>query len=120
MTFVNCSNHPCKDWQESQLAAAGIWGNVKDYAFPEVHPDMTEEEITKLAQRTVKEIMKLKPTVVMCQGEFTLTYAIVNLLKALDIKVVAACSERKVIEKKQEDGTTAKTSIFQFKKFRFF
>ena len=44
--------------------------------------------------------------------------ALVNLLKEHGIKVVGACSERNIIEKKAEGGRIIKTTEFNFVKFR--
>jgi len=59
----------------------------------------------------------MNPTAVMCQGEFTLAFAVIAGLKRQGITVLAACSERKVYEKRI-NGTTQKTAFFEFRKFR--
>jgi hypothetical protein len=80
----------------------------------------SEDEMDLLAKEVVDDILRLKPKVVMCQGEFTLTYRIVSKLKENNIKVVAACSERVAKETKLPDGTTQKVAIFEFVRFREF
>ncbi len=116
--FVNCSNHRSTLWCEKQLVAANEFGEVVDVSFPSVDPICDEEEIKMLARKLVDKIIKLKPDVVMCQGEFTLTYAVVNMLKEEGIVVVAACSQRSAVEKINEDGKSERISIFEFVKFR--
>ena len=111
--FINFSNHPHANWNENQLKQANEYGEIIDMMFPAVDPDLDEKQIDILAQEYVKEILKLDPAVVMCQGEFTLCYAVVNKLKQNNIKVVAACSQRKTVEINNQ-----KISEFNFVRFR--
>lgn len=116
--FINCSNHRSSLWCEKQLMEAHKYGEIVDISFPAVDPVCDEEEIRVMAENLVDEIIKLKPDVVMCQGEFTLTFAVVVLLKSKGIAVVAACSQRSVVEKINEDGKSERKSVFEFVKFR--
>ena len=116
--FINLSNHNSANWSESQLKAAESFGEIMDYSFPPVPANADSEEVLSIAEKVVEEILSLKPDCVMCQGEFTLTYAIVKRLKEAGIKVVAGCSERNVVETKKEDGSIEKAAIYQFVQFR--
>lgn len=116
--FVNCSNHSSAFWSVSQKQGAEVWGKIVDYPFPYVSPSADETEIKELAEKTVKEIMKMQPEAVMCQGEFTLTYAIVTMLKERGILVVSACSARETTEQPLSDGSVQKISQFRFVRFR--
>lgn len=116
--FVNCSNHASEFWGELQIHEAQKWGEIVDCPFPAVDPEYDEKMIQKLAEETVKCIIQKEPTAVMCQGEFTLTYAIVQQLKKMGILVVAACSERKSAEIWLPDGTVQKKTNFEFIRFR--
>lgn len=116
--FVNCSNHPSKRWDEKQFKIAEQWGEVMDYPFPCVDATMTEWEVRELAEKCAEEILELNPAAVMCQGEFILTYRIVELLKEKEIPVLAACSERRTQEKILQNGATEKVSRYEFVKFR--
>ena len=116
--FINCSNHKSSDWSQKQLEAAKEYGDVVDIAFPAVDPASTAEGLSEVADRLYEEIIKHAPDCVMCQGEFTLTYAVVSRLKRAGIKTVAACSERRVEETQLEDGTTRKIAVFAFVGFR--
>ena len=116
--FINLSNHKSAGWSKSQLQAAGKWGEIEDFLFPEVKPDTTEGEISAIADRLFDEIMKKKPDAVMCQGEFTLSYALINRFKAAEVTVLAACSERNTVEKTLSDGSTQKTAVYKFIQFR--
>ncbi len=116
--FVNCSNFKCFRWSEEQREAAKEYGELKEIPFPVVKATTTEEEIIALADKTVGKIMELKPDVVLCQGEFTLSFAIVERLKKAGVTVVTPCSERVVSERKNEDGNVEKTVHFEFVGFR--
>lgn len=115
--FVNLSNHSSKNWSNKQLVEANKYGDIYDITFPVVNPNGSKEYIEKMANDYLKSILELKPDCVMCQGEFCFSYAMINLLKEHNIKVVAACSERKTIEK-VEDGKSQKLSVFEFVQFR--
>ena len=72
--LLNCSNHISKNWSEKQLKAASQWGEIIDYPFPQVPAIADEVYISKQADDIVKDIRSMQPSVVMCQGEFTLSY----------------------------------------------
>lgn len=115
--FVNCSNHPSSQWCAEQKEAAAKYGEVVDISFPAVDPSMTEKQISRLAAEISKEILSCDPEAVMCQGEFTLTYAIVRRLREQSIKTVAACSARTVKEMQTTAGAK-KEVLFRFEGFR--
>ena len=114
MKFVNFTNHPVETWEDSQVTAAQVYGEIIDIPFPVVRPNAGEEEIIVLAEQSIEKIMTMEPVAVMCQGEFTLAYAVINRLKMRDVKVVAACSERMV--EINEEGK--KVVTFHFERFR--
>ena len=116
--FINCSNHPSVQWGEEQKKAAANYGKIVDYPFPEVDPSWTTEQIYELAEQVCGEMAECHPAIVMCQGEFTLAFAIISRLKAEGIPVVAACSRRSVEEVIQEDGSVQKQSSYHFEGFR--
>lgn len=116
-TFVNFSNHPSGLWQEEQKNKALEYGEILDVPFPEVDAMADEEEVLKLAEESVEEILRYNPAVVLCQGEFCLAYQVISLLKEKGIIVLAACSERNTTEI-QENGETRKESVFRFRQFR--
>ena len=118
--FVNFSNHPHDKWDERQLKAALEYGDVIDIPFPNVDADASEEDILELAKAYSSKILEVvgNDGAAMVQGEFTLVYAVINLLKENSIKVLSACSERDVTEITDEAGNTIRKSIFVFKRFR--
>ena len=116
--FINLSSHPSTAWSLQQLSEASKYGDIVDRAFPEVDPHMSGEDVRKTAQNIAAEIAEIKPDAVMCQGEFTLTYALVQALKAYQITVFAACSQRCTEETTDENGNTVKKAVFRFVQFR--
>lgn len=107
-------------WGAEQKQAALEYGAITDIPFPNVDPYATEYEISELADDYYEKIISMNPDCVMCSGEFTLTFAIINRLKKSGVKVVAASSERIVTEKTDENGNTHKETVFKFVKFREF
>lgn len=115
--FINFSNHPSAQWPQAQTTAALAYGEIIDIPFPAVPSDATTDDICNMADEFTGLIMQHNPDAVMCQGEFTLAFAIVSQLISRGITVLAACSERKVVEV-TENGITKKNAYFEFKRFR--
>lgn len=116
--IINCTNHPAGECSAEQLIAANKWGEIKEIPFPKVSPYATSTDIDIIAENLSGEILKFNPDAVVVQGEMTLCYALVNKLKCKGVIVLAATSERKTITEKGTDGSTIKTSLFQFATFR--
>lgn len=114
--FVNFSNHPSEKWDEAQLAAAQVYGEVKDFTFPTISPKMSSNEVKKLAEEYVEIILKKfgMDIIVHVMGEMTFTFMVVTRLKEMGIKCIASTTERKTTY--ASDGT--KLSEFSFVKFR--
>ena len=122
--FINYSNHPSAGWMDEQKnEASTAYGSIADVPFPAVPVEYTSDEVRQLAEAEVKKLRnELQESsdirnAVMCQGEFTLSYAVIFGLQAAGIRVVSAVSERKTVEK-IENGTSGKTSFFCFAGFR--
>lgn len=116
--FVNCSNHPSAQWSAEQRKAAEKDGSLVDVPFPMVPGEATVETIQTMADELAQQIIQLHPKTVMCQGEFTLTFAAVRRLQDAGIVCVSACTVRNTVETIMPDGTTSKQSIFKFAGFR--
>ncbi len=116
--FVNHTNHLSENWSSEQKIAAKSYGKIIDIPFPEVPPNFNSNEIIQMVSKNLQEILKFNPSTVLCQGEFTYTFAMVEELKNLKIPVVAATNERIVEEIKENDGSTKKISTFKFINFR--
>lgn len=118
--LVNFSNHPSEHWGKEQLNASKIYGEIVDVPFPLVSASANEAEIDRLSKEYLEKILSMNPECVMCQGEFTLSFRIVNGLMEKGIKVVAACSERKVLEINSGDGIVERKSVYKFARYRFY
>lgn len=115
--FVNFTNHPSNMWDEAQLEAAHIYGEIEDVMFPDVNPNASTKEVRGSAEVYTDRIIAMKPDYVLCQGEHCMVYQVVSILKACGIHVGAACSERKSVEEMKEDGVH-KSAVFKFVQFR--
>lgn len=116
--FVNFSNHGHMQWDEKQKEAANVYGSIVDMPFPVVPAIDDEEMIAKMAEFYTEDILRLRPAAVMCQGEFTLAYGVINRLRKHGVTVLAACTERIVDEYVDETGQKVKKSFFRFICFR--
>ena len=116
--FINFSNHPSARWSRSQLSAAEAYGRVMDEPFPIVPADMDEAGVARLADEAAERILARKPAAVLCQGEFTLAFAVTERLKAKGVTVLAASSDRVIETERDENGETRKVSVFRFTRFR--
>lgn len=115
--FLNFSNHQSPLWGQKQKAAAEQFGEIVDLAFPQVSANMTSEDVVRLAENYADQILKKHPDCVLCQGEFCLSWHVINLLKQANVRVVAACSER-IVEEVHTEAGTEKKSVFRFVQFR--
>ena len=116
--FVNHTNHLSVQWSPEQIAAAEEYGEIADFPFPSIDANFDEAQISALVEVNGKKIIAMNPAAVLCQGEYSYTYAIINFLKKNKIVVIAAASERIVEERVTEDGATQKISLFKFVRFR--
>lgn len=112
--FANISNHPLKDWDAAQQAAAlAMAAPIVDVPFPAVDPDADEWAVLRLAHEVASRIPH-GVTHAMVQGEMTLMYALVHILQYRGIRCFAATSRRDV--EILPDGR--KAALFRFVRFR--
>ena len=116
--FINFTNHPFAAWSSAQLNAAKAYGEITDIAFPDIRPDITDQEMDALVSRYANQLIRLKPDAVLCQGEYTFAFSIVSILLERNVRVLAACSERVSTETTDESGTVFRKSQFVFRRFR--
>lgn len=117
--LINFSNHPSNKWSADQVdAALSEYASIMDIPFPAVKADASSEDVFKIAEQYERQIEIMHPSAVLCQGEFSLAFAVAGLLIAKGIKVICACSERDVVETLDENGETQKVSTFKFVSFR--
>ena len=116
--FVNLSNHPSVDWSEEQKKAALAYGGIIDVPFPSVPSSCSDKAMQKLADKAVGAVGKAaypaREVTVHVMGEMTLTYRIVNKLKARGIRCLASTSDRVA----NDLGNGEKISQFHFVEFR--
>ena len=116
--LVNFTNHPSASWPEEQRRAAEKYGPIVDRPFPMVNAEWPESEIRRIALRESEAICALQPSAVVCQGEFTLAFAVTERLKAKGVTVLAASSDRVIETEADKNGETRKISVFRFTRFR--
>lgn len=116
--LVNFTNHPSASWPEEQRRAAEKYGPIVDRPFPMVNAEWPESEIRRIALRESEAICALQPSAVVCQGEFTLAYAVIRQLIGKGVPVLAACSNRVAEETMSPDGEILRKSVFRFVRFR--
>ena len=116
--FVTLSNHPSADWSEEQKKAALAYGGIIDVPFPSVPSSCSDKAMQKLADKAVGAVGKAaypaREVTVHVMGEMTLTYRIVNKLKARGIRCLASTSDRVA----NDLGNGEKISQFHFVEFR--
>ena len=115
--FINFSNHPYSQWSLAQKQAASEYGEIVDMPFPAVPPEAGPDYIQAMSNEYTEKILNMNPSIVMCQGEFTLAFAVITSLISHGIPVVAACSERRVSAIIM-DKVTNKNATFEFVRFR--
>ena len=116
--FVNHTNHPAEGWGEEQKNAAENYGRIINMPFPDIPPEADSCQVKEMALTAANKIAELEPEAVLCQGEFSYTFTLVDALIARGINVMAACSERVVRVWDDEEGRTHKDAVFQFQQFR--
>lgn len=116
--FVNLSNHPSVDWSEEQKKAALAYGGIIDVPFPSVPSSCSDKAMQKLADKAIGAVTKAaypaREVTVHVMGEMTLTYRIVNKLKARGIRCLASTTNRMT----NDLGNGEKISQFHFVEFR--
>ena len=117
--LVNFSNHPYEIWGESQQReSAKQYGEVVDFPFPQVPPNLDTQELRQLVQEYSAKIKAMNPEAVLAAGEFTFLFMLVDKLLQDEVKVICSCSQRQTIERKLPDGSNEKKSVFVFERFR--
>jgi len=119
--FYNISNHPSDKWGEKQYSEALRLGNkIIDIPFPNIDPKWIPYKVELEMLRILPLNELTNNDIVLIQGEFTGTYFAVRTIQNMDnnIKIVAATSERRTLEKVVPDGTTVKETYFEFIQFR--
>jgi hypothetical protein len=117
--LINLSNHPSDKWMPEQIKTAEkLYGKVTDISFPFVDPKASPDDIAQLSKVYLDKIVEisngLKNFSVHIQGEFTLAFKLVTLLKDKEINCIASTARRNVTER----GNGEKIIKFEFVQFR--
>ena len=117
--LLNLTNHPVNHWPDTQRAEAERrWGEIIDLPFPAVDPQAPICAVSAQARNIVQEAAARQPDAVLCQGEMTMTMALVLYFQMEEIPTYAACSQREATVRKDENGDIRKNSCFRFVRFR--
>ena len=117
--LVNLSGRSYETWSPEQLEATKEFASkVVDVPYPNIPPTASTEELIKIVDSTMSEVMNYNPKTVLCGAEMVTTHKFVNNLQRNGIKVINATSERVSHERLNEDGTVTKEVKFEFKQFR--
>ena len=116
--FINHTNHPSDRWGDEQRAAAEEYGEIIDLPFPMIPSEEGSIQVKKRALEMAARISEMEPAAVLCQGEFSYTFVLVDALLKQGIRVLTACSDRVVREWVDEEGQQHRDAVFQFQQFR--
>lgn len=131
--FFNVSNHPSTKWAEGQVKAVSTLFrnlnreaenvNIVDIPFPNISPEATPFDIQKKVDELFQEFFDYYDwdtdgVVLHIMGEMGFTFQAVTRAVGENLPVVHSTSERKTQETVNADGTTTKTSVFEFVQFR--
>ena len=120
--LINCSNHPSSKWSSEQRQG---WDEIIDVPFPNVEPDwdtndLIYQETIRNLWKNIVDIVRTREEVVYLYiaGEYTLCYEVVMMATKWMIPIAIPTTKREVVETKNEDGSTTKTSKFEFVRWR--
>ncbi len=118
--FLNISNHPNAEWDEDQRSAALALGQpIRDLPFPEVPAEADETWIQRMADELAAAATALAPAAALVQGEFTLTFALVDRLEKAGVPCYAASSPRLVEPLDENAGRMRPAAKSTRRSFRF-
>jgi len=132
MVLVNCSNHPSKDWDESQRSFFDV---ILDVPFPHVDPyldafDYGFRDIVHFLKNRILRAFN-EATSMPCvwnpqkflylAGEYSVCYELILRKKEFfpDVVLAVPTTRRVVEEEVLENGEVRKVSKFRFVKWRF-
>jgi hypothetical protein len=116
--LINLSNHPSVSWQQPQLEAASVYGEIVDLSFPVISPDWDTAEVETVVREYSDKCKQLLyersgQSAVHLAGEPVFCFLLAQLLLKENITCLTSTTERIVAE---ENGT--KISEFRFGRFR--
>lgn len=115
--LLNLSNHPSANWPERQRNLANeIYGEVEDFPFPQIDPNLNEPQLDKLVEEYFLLVARKKPKAVHIMGELTFCVALIKKLQKAEFSCLASTTHRTTQD--LPDGT--KVSKFEFVRFRHY
>lgn len=122
--FLNITHHSVATWSAEQLASArrlGL-GEPEDLPglFPRVDPHESEEKIAELTLQLADREVAQGARGAVVTGEYALTLALVEELRARGIRCFTATTNREAQTVIAADGTVRKESVFKFVRWREF
>lgn len=124
----NVSNHPSTEWSEEQVKAAKEKAmflsesnivEIEDVPFPNIPPNMDKDDVADLADEVLTKIQNANDaSFIIINGEMNFVFSFVSFAIQRGLRCFTATTERISEDKKNEDGTTEKVSIFKFIKLR--
>ena len=113
--LVNLSNHPSSEWPTSQREAAlRLESSIVDVPFPDVDPRIDGVEFEELAQETVRRVMAAEARSAMVQGEPTMVFMVVRMLREARVRCYAATTERDSFEELAQNGLAPASGVSEF------
>lgn len=117
------TNHNPEKWDEEQKKG---WDEIIFVPFPNIPSELDTESVAEIADEIYDIVMSFYRKCddeyvsgyIMLQGEFSLCKLVFDKLHKENVKWAFPTTDRKVIEKINEDGTVTKTSVFQFVRWR--
>ena len=121
--LINCSNHPSSNWSSGQKEG---WDEIIDVPFPSVDPnwdtnDHAYQETIQTLWKSITDIVKSKDeraVYLHLAGEYSVCYEIFLRARNWLLPVVVPTTRREVVETRNQDGSTTKTSKFEFVRWR--
>lgn len=92
--FVNVSNVPFSDWQETQLNDAKLYGRLYEFRMQETDPEASTSAIVEQAKSLADRIAKIvwendeSKNAVMVLGEPSFSFALIRELQIRRLTVV--------------------------------
>lgn len=124
--LYNITNHPVDGgtWSPEQIdVATKLFGGIVDVGFPATTPDMSDKEMTRVAEEVARDIAGMArrdggKAAAMVAGHYVMTCYLVRELQFRGIECYVGDSNRIAEEQVQPDGTVAIVHKFQFAGFR--
>ncbi|MGL5318679.1 MAG: hypothetical protein ACRC9Q_08305 [Bacteroidales bacterium] len=82
--FINVTNYPFRDWEEAQISAAALYGEVEDFSFPKVGAALSSSEVAEMAREMAERIAARlwvkndNKNGVLIMGESSFAYALIQ------------------------------------------